>query len=297
MPGFHFFIQKWDWTIHLNWGFFRKLFKFNPDIIIIDGYDALAYWQAFFLAKILRKKIILWSSSTVSSSKMKKGLFAKIKQFIIQKVDSYITYGEKSKEYLEFFGAAPEKIHKVFNTVDMAYFKKGFARRTGPSVLIYVGRLHLKKGLLNLIRAAKKHKLLMIGDGPDRKILEKEAGDNVAFLGFKQQTELPKYYAQADVFVFPTFQDPWGLVINEALAAGLYVLCSKYAGAAELINENNGLVFSPDNIEELKNILNNLDIGKIREQRQLIAQWASENLSIQKSAELYVQAINKTLFS
>lgn len=68
-----------------------------------------------------------------------------------------------------------------------------------------------------------------------------------------QQEELIKYYALSDIFILPSFEEVWGLVINEALASGLYVLSSKYAGASyDLIKEGwNGEIFNPKNIEEI----------------------------------------------
>jgi len=64
---------------------------------------------------------------------------------------------------------------------------------------------------------------------------------------------LVKYYALADILVLPSFEEVWGLVVNEALASGLYVLSSKFAGASyDLIKEGwNGKVFDPHNIDEI----------------------------------------------
>jgi glycosyltransferase involved in cell wall biosynthesis len=79
----------------------------------------------------------------------------------------------------------------------------------------------------------------------------------VRLLGFKQQEELPQYYALADLFVFPTHIDPWGLVVNEAMSCGLPVLCSTAAGAAfDLIRPGvNGYTFDPTNVTVIKELL------------------------------------------
>jgi glycosyltransferase involved in cell wall biosynthesis len=76
--------------------------------------------------------------------------------------------------------------------------------------------------------------LLLVGDGPDeeamRRRCETEGLDNVVFAGYRQRKDLPLYYAAADVFVFPTLGDPYGLVVDEAMACGLPVVSTRAAG-------------------------------------------------------------------
>ena len=90
--------------------------------------------------------------------------------------------------------------------------------------------------------------LVLVGDGPQRNDLMQLAEDagirNFHLLGNQPQAALNQLYRRADVFVFPTLEDVWGLVVNEALWAGCPVLCSSYAGcAAEIVPPGN--VFDP----------------------------------------------------
>ena len=90
----------------------------------------------------------------------------------------------------------------------------------------------------------------MLGDGPDRAELEHRAGaaglTNVRFLGHLQRDELPAIYQAADVLVLPTLEDCWALVVSEAMASGLPVISSKYAGSSDLVVEGeNGWITDP----------------------------------------------------
>ena len=75
----------------------------------------------------------------------------------------------------------------------------------------------------------------------------------IVFAGFRQQEELPRYYAAADIFVFPTRTDPWGLVLNEAMSCALPVIASAAAGAVDdLVKPGvNGFVHMPGDIDAL----------------------------------------------
>ncbi|GAI76670.1 unnamed protein product, partial [marine sediment metagenome] len=89
---------------------------------------------------------------------------------------------------------------------------------------------------------------------------------NIFFEGFVQKEDIVKYYKLADVFVLPSFNEVWGLVVNEAMACGLPIISSKLAGVTrDLVKDGiNGYSFDPDNIEELteklKTILGNNEL-------------------------------------
>jgi glycosyltransferase involved in cell wall biosynthesis len=80
---------------------------------------------------------------------------------------------------------------------------------------------------------------------------------NLRFVGNVPYAELAQYFAQAGILVLPTLEDTWGLVVNEALAAGLPVLGSPYSQAVnELVQDNvNGWIFQPDNSESIQDAL------------------------------------------
>ena len=318
LPGWHWFIwgKKREIAIHLNRGIFRRLLEYKPDVIITSGYDDLAYWQAFLYCKIFGKKFILWNGTTLLSAGSIKGIRGILKKIIICGTDRYIAYGTKAKEYLEYFEAEGDKIYTGTNTLDMEYFqirvkeyrnKDSFLikRKQFPKyLLLFVGQLIKRKGILQILKALECLKdseigLLIVGSGPEenslRDFCKEKKLNNVFFEGFRQQNELPKYYALADVFVLPSFEEVWGLVVNEALASGLYILCSKYAGAAyDLIEKRrNGEIFDPNNIKELIVLINQTkeQISDIRERRISISQNACKKFGINQLVNEFLDAI------
>jgi glycosyltransferase involved in cell wall biosynthesis len=319
LKGYHWFIRnkRREIVIHLNKGILRKFLGYKPDIVITSGYDSLAYWEAFLYCKIFKKKFILWNGTTLLSTANIKGLQSILKRIIIRGSDRYIAYGTKAKEYLGYFGAKAENIYISTNTVDMEYFqskvveyrnKDSFMkeRKKYPKyLLLYVGQLIRRKGIIQVLKALSYLKdleiaFLIVGSGPEEGKLkdfckEKDL-NNIFFEGFQQQEILPKYYALSDVFILPSFEEVWGLVINEALASGLYVLSSKYAGASyDLIEEGwNGEIFDPDNVEEIVELIERIkeNIEDIKERQNDISQYVCREFSIEKSAQEFIKAIN-----
>ena len=126
---------------------------------------------------------------------------------------------------------------------------------------IYVGRLWWGKGLGYLLDAfahaqeafKDEMSLLLVGDGPEEGDLRRQAAErgirNVIFAGFHQKPELPKFYAASDVFVFPTLGDPYGLVVDEAMACSLPVISTRAAGEIRDRIEDgiNGYIVPPEN--------------------------------------------------
>jgi glycosyltransferase involved in cell wall biosynthesis len=110
------------------------------------------------------------------------------------------------------------------------------------TTFLYVGRLNAGKGLTDLFSAfgrlqaqsQSETSLLIVGDGPEEGPLRNQASvdqlQNVVFTGFQQKSTLPKFYAASDVFTFPTLGDPYGLVVDEAMACGLPVIATTSAG-------------------------------------------------------------------
>lgn len=138
----------------------------------------------------------------------------------------------------------------------------------GKKVILYVGRLAEVKQVSLLISAFQQimsrypeARLLIVGDGPLRQKLEqqakaeKEAG-KVCFAGKQEGMRLLAYYNIAQLFVLPSYYEPFGTVVNEALLAGCYTLCTKVAGATCLITPGqNGELFDPSSAEQLAPLL------------------------------------------
>ncbi|MBN2544683.1 MAG: glycosyltransferase [Spirochaetes bacterium] len=274
------YIKVREFTIHFT-SIGKKLKNQNADIIIITGYDQFAFWQALFYARKYNKKIILWNGSTLLYSKLKKGMFYQIKKYFLKKIDGFITYGTKATEYLKYFHVPEEKIITGCNTVDISWFIKNSQNLKKNELyeelkinnmikLLFIGRLIKFKGLNLLLNALSELKqkniiLYIIGSGNDEDFFKDTARSNnlvnVKFCGYLQKSEIIYYYSICDYLIFPTLNENWGLVINEALSCGLPVLSSIYAGGShDLIKEGvNGFIFDPldkrDFVNKLKKII------------------------------------------
>lgn len=135
---------------------------------------------------------------------------------------------------------------------------------SGKKVILYVGRLAEVKNIPLLldvfVRLEKEFSgivLFIVGDGPLREQLEKSIKESlehkiIFFVGQKEGVELMAYYNLGSIFVLPSLYEPFGTVVNEALLAGCYVLCSSKAGATCLIQDGeNGSCFDPHDSDDL----------------------------------------------
>jgi glycosyltransferase involved in cell wall biosynthesis len=122
-----------------------------------------------------------------------------------------------------------------------------------------------------------------------------DEGGCVVFAGFRQVEELPFFYGGAGVFIHPALSEPWGLVINEAMASGLPILSSKNVGAAEelLQLEVNGFSFDPTSVEELATVLQRM--AKLPRQERAAMGAASKSIISNWGPERFAQGVREAV--
>ncbi|MGE4532206.1 glycosyltransferase family 4 protein [Halomonas sp.] len=126
-------------------------------------------------------------------------------------------------------------------------------------IALYVGRLAPEKNLDLLrdtclaMRAARPDlRLVIVGDGPSRRALVRSLPD-AHFPGFVTPGDLPRYYASADLFLFPSLSETWGNVLPEAMASGLAAIAFAHAAGAELIDHgHDGLALPPGDVDAFR---------------------------------------------
>jgi len=264
-----------DKFIHVTPGFLFHLLRFRPDAIISNemGFRsllALAYGTAF------RKPVWIWWGGTLHSERNIGSLRKVIRKAFALWADRWITYGETSTEYLLRLGVRRDRILQSQNAIDEQRFKPSvepawvFLPRP---VVLHVGQFIERKGIGALLDAAAtlqqrgcEFSLLLVGNGRDKQALERRAQalglKNVHFRAAQPPDTMPSVYRSADLLVFPTLEDVWGLVANEAILSGIPVLCSKYAGCApELFSAEN--IFSPDNVNDFTQKLADAISGRL----------------------------------
>ncbi|MFM8364997.1 MAG: glycosyltransferase family 4 protein [Verrucomicrobiota bacterium] len=208
-----------------------------------------------------------------------------VKSRVVRKFDGALCGGMSHIRYLERLGLPRERIAMGYNVVDNAFFSQpGQLVRSECPFFLASNRFVERKNLQALVEAQarcfasdpkKSWPLVLLGNGILKERLMARcqesgldavdfsetameavripAGPSVVFAGFRQIHELPSFYAAAGAFVHPALEEPWGLVVNEAMAAGLPVLSSRNVGAAEELVEEGvtGFLFEPQSVDDI----------------------------------------------
>ncbi|MCS3937292.1 glycosyltransferase involved in cell wall biosynthesis [Salinibacter ruber] len=235
------------------------------------------------------------------------------KKRVVGLCQSGFVAGRRHEAYLSELRLSPARIVQGYDVVDNAHFSEGADRsRNGQAVpseehgfpahyFLSCARFVEKKNLPMLVRAYARYRdqisttgwpLVIVGDGPQRDAIDAEVQrldlrEHVYFPGFKQYDELPAYYGRADAFILPSKYEQWGLVVNEAMAAGLPVLVSERCGCApDLVAEGeNGWTFAPDAPGELAQLMTriseeNIDCTALGQaSRERIQAWSPETFA------------------
>lgn len=252
----------------------RVLDAHRPDAVAINGYGMPDGRACLLWCQRTGTPAILMSETWRGDARRvrwREGL----KSLLIRRFDAALVGGSPQQDYLVELGLARERIFLGYDAVDNDHFAAGAvaARRDALRVrsalalpenfFLTAGRFVPEKNLETLLVAYARYRqgtasgttpwhLVLLGSGPLEAELRARAGRPdlagwVHFPGFASHDDLPKYYGLAGAFVLPSVVEPWGLVVNEAMAAGLPVLVSERAGcASDLVNDSvNGYTFNP----------------------------------------------------
>jgi glycosyltransferase involved in cell wall biosynthesis len=217
-------------------------------------------------ARRRNRLFILWSEAIDTSYSSGHPLSNAYRRWLYRQTDAFIAYGQRAKTYLERRGAPSDRITIGFQVVPPEQLPAPIADKTdlglsGKTVVLYVGYFVARKGLHHLIQAfqavaGENDVLALVGSGPQEKHLREvvHGDERIIFPGYLEGAGKTSWYAAADLFVLPTLHDPWGLVINEAMAFGLPIIVTDAAGCTDLVQDS-GLVVPAGNTDALATAL------------------------------------------
>lgn len=263
-----------------RWGVGSAIRTFEPQVVVAMEYAPSTFMAAWAKMRHHHKKpfgLVLWTADNVEMCANASRLRALARKILLGAADGLVVYTEATKNWYANYGFDPGQIAVCANINRPENFRSRLAEAlplayhlfhrhglSGKMVFLSVGRLAAVKGVDRVLRAfqtVRKHRpesrLAIIGDGSERKNLESlakslELGGAVLFVGQLHSQELMAWYLLGQVFILASTFEPYGAVVHEALTSGIPVVCTKIAGARDLIVEGkNGWVFDPGNNDEL----------------------------------------------
>jgi glycosyltransferase involved in cell wall biosynthesis len=276
----------------------RYLLQFKPQVIFANAFTA---WTA--IALLLKpigrwKVIIIYEGGSSTYESPSSTIRYQARRFMALLTDAFVVNSKAGKSYLlDVLQVKPERVFTkpflvpslkaLLHNAETLDLKEKF-QATNP-IFLFVGQIVPRKGLKTLLEACftlkskgyTNYTLLVVGDGEQRQELEVYARDSnldmqVKWVGNVAYGQLGSYFQQADIFVFPTYDDIWGMVLVEAMAFGKPVICSKGGGAVEMVAEDkNGFIFDPGNSEKLAE-----SMCKFLDTKMLIKTMSDNSISI-----------------
>jgi 1,2-diacylglycerol 3-alpha-glucosyltransferase len=294
----------------------------RPRVVAVSGWaDRSALMLLAWAVARGAPAVLMSDSHALGGGERPSALRRTVKRAVVRHFSSALVAGRPQAAHAAALGIAPERISDGYDVVDNDHFERGAARARSREAeerrrlglperyFLAVGRLvddgaGRPKNHRGLLAAYARYraaagggdaawKLVLVGDGERRDDLERLRArlgleGHVLMPGYKQYDELPAYYGLASALVMPSLSETWGLVVNEAMAAGLPVIVSDRCGCApDLVREGrNGLLFDPRDADALAAAMGRLAHGRAdraamgEESRAIIAGWGPRRFAL-----------------
>ncbi|MGI0484470.1 glycosyltransferase [Pantanalinema rosaneae CENA516] len=258
----------------------KYLLDSKPNIIIANAFSIWSILAVGLKAILGYKIIILYEGSTPNSDLKDSKVRSITRKLIAPYVDAFVANNLGAKQYLrDYLKISESKIfYRSYLVPDKTSLLAGLsAYRTIPSrlnntVFTFIGKLVKRKGLCQLLQACSllqkqgyhNFSFLIIGESSEQEMWQQQAKElgleqKIIWMGRCSYGCLGLYLKQTDIFVFPSLEDAWGMVVLEAMTFGRPILCSKQAGASEMvIHGENGYLFDPFEPKQLAELMQRL---------------------------------------
>ena len=253
----------------------KVLNRINPDVVITSGFSSVML-RAFFWANKHKAKHIAFTDGTLLSESNLSKLHKIIRKYVYNRSDAFIGASLKSISLFKHYAPNNNNVYQSHLCIDnQKYFDEKQPEKKYD--IMFSGQFIPRKMPFFFIEVAEKLKktrgtikVLLLGSGLLKEaVIEKLQAYNIDYdyPGFIENNKLPKYYKSAKLFLCPTRNDPWGIVANEACAAGVPVISCENAGVANelIINDFNGYILPLEVdlwVEKVNYLLNNQEVYK-----------------------------------
>ena len=253
-----------------QWMTLRKLLEnFQPDAAVVSGWAFPAFNRA---ARWVKKRggIVVCMSDNQWRGDLKQllgAVYARL--FFGRRYSAMFIPGERARPLARAFGFSGPRLITGSYSCDWSLFSRANILRSErsdgkwPHVFLFVGSLIPRKGIQDILaayqeyrkRVAEPWQLWMVGDGPLKETIQ--GVDGVSPKGFKQPPECANIMSCAGAYIMASHKEPWGVVLHEAVAAGMPVICTESCGAgADFVNDNyNGYVFEAADVQRLSELM------------------------------------------
>lgn len=254
-------------SVHIPSKIAPVLNKIKPEVVIAMEYNPAAL-KSLVWCKLHKVPFIHLTDGTLYSERDIGKVQKCARKIICKHADAFIASSTKAKEKLMAWGVDEKKIFVSLLTVDITKFMD-IVREPIRGRILYVGSMVKRKGLDLLIDALsyveKEYELRIVGNGTEKEYehlrklaIERGVDQYIVWCGFKEGEDLINEYRHAHIFVLPTREDCYGLVLLEAMCSGLPIVTSKYAdGSYDIVQDGvNGYIVDPYNKKELAAAIN-----------------------------------------
>jgi len=295
----------------------KSIKQSEPDVLISDGFFQWTYGPLLVNLTIGIPHIMCYERTAHTERNVQWYRFL-YRKMAMKLIDHIICSGSLCGDYVRSLGFSENQISYGHMVADVNSLSIKTAAITDNEILemkqpfntkyafLYTGQIIKRKGIKELVNAwhlsmLNNHKdvaLILIGSGDKMQEIQQMIHtlkiENVHLIGRVPYEQIATYYALADLFIIPTLEDNWSLVVPEAMATGLPIACSVYNGLwPEMVTPGNGWIFDPLNTEEFAKSLN--DIFSQRDSFQKMGNKSKEivqSYTPQKAAEGIWQACN-----
>lgn len=268
-------------------GIIWDLVRSDHDVVVATAAGKFVLPLVWLMTRIRKRRLVLWTGVWLLPSLRFHRIMRPVLKWLFQDADAVIAYGSHVRRSLVSDGIEPRRIFEAPQAIDnsrflaavpaetIAQFRISLGAASNHVVILYVGRLVPSKGVETLLRSvaqlspgSRPWVLVVTGSGPLEPLLLTIAerlgiADHVRFIGRRPNADLPLVYQASDIVVVPSEPsaegaEPWGLVVNEAMASGVAVVASDVVGAAAHglpLNGQTGIVFRATNVDELAQAL------------------------------------------